>query len=243
MIFAQSLPPLIGVTLDWEAQGSFSTMPYYCLRQHYFDAIINRGGLPIALPHHEEAFKHYSTMLDGLVITGGDFAFPDNWYKNKKQTSPFNPSPRLHSDMKYLEFALKHNIPVLGICAGMQILGCTHDCLLTSAIQSTIDHHKGADRTIYAHDITIKKDTLLHKIIQSETMEVNSAHCEAIITPSKKVIVSATASDGTIEAIELPNYNFVLGVQWHPEIFLDLKNTHSMIFDAFIKKCRTKRQS
>lgn len=227
------IPPRIGISLDWAPQGDFSSEPYYALRQQYIDAIYAAGGLPVPLPYLESAVEDYLDMVDGVVIPGGDFGFPKAWYANPGDQSPFEASPRLTFDMALITHTLERELPLLTICAGMQILACMHGCKLTSHIDSTIDHH-GIHRKDHAHSVHITPDTLLHQIIQAPSISTNSSHREAVITPSPDIIVNAVADDGTIEGIELPYYPFAVGVQWHPEFFIASGNPHRMLFNALI---------
>lgn len=227
--------PRIGITLDLEQQGNFSTEAYYCLRTQYFDAIYAAGGLPMGIPYLHSAINQYLDNVDALVIPGGDFAFPNSWYAKAGEQSPFAPSKRLEFDIAIIKEALKRKMPLLTICAGMQILACMHGCKLTSSIESTTDHH-GKPRSENAHSVTITPHTQLAKILDKTSIETNSSHREAIIIPSPDVIINATASDGTIEGIELKDYHFAIGVQWHPEFFVASANPHRMLFEALIKQ-------
>ncbi len=228
--------PLIGLSLDLEEQGSFSTDPYYCLRQNYFDAIYEAGGIPIAIPFIYDAIPQYFSMIRGLVIPGGDFAFPDEWYLSNHQKSPYPISKRLNFDIEIITKALSEKLPLLTICAGMQIMGCINGCQMNGKIESQINH-RVKNRHDPVHDISIKSNTLLHSILGKNNISVNSVHCEEIIRTSNKVIVSATANDDVIEAIEVKNHPFALGLQWHPEFFIK-DNNHMAIFKALIDKAK-----
>jgi putative glutamine amidotransferase len=127
--------PIIGLTLDHQKEGSFSKRPYFALRENYFTAIINAGGLPIAIPHREELIDEYLGKINGLVIPGGDFGLDPNWYIEGEKPA-FAASARLQFDIQIITKALAKNIPLLGICAGMQILAGMHGCKLSSVIQS-----------------------------------------------------------------------------------------------------------
>jgi len=227
------IPPRIGISLDWMPEGDFSSEPYYCLRQQYVNAVYAAGGIPVLLPSLESAVDDYLHMLDGIVIPGGDFAFPKEWYADPADQSPFEPSPRLTFDITLIHQALERELPLLAICAGMQILACLHGCRLTSTLQSTIDHHN-TDRRHLVHSVNITPHTLLHDILGRDTLSSNSAHREAVIISSSDVLVNALAEDGTIEGIELPYHPFALGVQWHPEFFIASENPHRMLFNAFV---------
>ncbi len=240
--------PIIGITLDWEVKGTFSDAPYYALRENYFTAIYNAGGIPIAIPYIKEEISTYLNIIDGLVIPGGDFAFPKEWYLDKKEQSPYNSTPRLEFDIEIIKAALELNKPLLTICAGMQILACLHGAKLTSQIKTNIEH-RSKKRNEFIHDINIVPATLLAEIIKTNKAKVNSVHIEGLTTlnpadlHTSKIIVNAAALDGTTEAISIKNQAFALGVQWHPEFFSHNEKAkeepiHEAIFMALIKNAK-----
>ena len=226
--------PIIGITLDHQKEGSFSKRPYFALRENYFTAIINAGGLPVALPHNADLIDKYLSKINGLVIPGGDFGLDPNWYIDGEKPA-FAASKRLEFDVKIITCALAKNIPLLGICAGMQILAGMHGCKLSSKIQS---HSKTGRNHLnevlaenYAHDIIVQSGTTLHSIVGSK-MPVNSRHTEGVVSLSDQVVLSGTSDDGIIEAIEIKGKKFALGVQWHPEFFTG--DANAKVFAALI---------
>ena len=229
--------PIIGITLDWQEEGTFSPRPHYALREHYFNAVQHAGGLPLAIPHHAGNIEEYLEVIDGLLVPGGEFASPEEWYVSSNDPMVYESSPRMEFDKAILEQALAQDIAVLGICAGMQFLGCIHGCKMTknvhSFVETTINHWDAMPCEEIAHAINIEQNTLLSKIIRMKTAEINSHHQEALVEIAEGVVVNAIAPDGVIEGIELPAYHFALGVQWHPEY--EIANCDKEIFNAFIK--------
>lgn len=217
--------PIIGITLDWQEKGTFSTRPHYALREQYFSVIEKAGGTPIALPYEKNLVDNYLDIIDGLLIPGGFFATPSSWYIDNNLSSPYDTSPRLSFDLELVEKALDRNMPILGICAGMQIIGGLLGCKMTPDIhnytKTQIDHINGAIAEEYCHDVIVNNQSLLYDLIGKHRFAVNSAHREAIIKESELVEVSAISEDGVIEAIEVIGKRFALGVQWHPEFFSD----------------------
>lgn len=234
--------PLIGITLDWQKQGTFSRRPHYALREHFFHAVHVAGGLPVGIPYNISAIEDYVSNLDGLLTPGGNFASPKSWYVHPDETSPYEPSPRLEFDTNLIHAMLDADKPVLGICAGMQLMagifGCkmTHD--LHSYYNTTIDYLNQKPAEEYAYDISIEPGTLLSRITNLKTMPVNTAHQEAVVEVTNDVVVNAHSPEGVVEGIELPKYRFALGAQWHPEFFTDLGNPHRKIFEAFVTACK-----
>lgn len=228
--------PVIGITLDWQKDGSFSRHPHYALREHWFNAIYRAGGIPIAIPHITGAIDEYLERIQGLLVPGGEFAAPPEWYVASSEPMAYQPSPRTQFDRVVLEKALAKDMPVLGVCAGMQFLGCVHGCKMTRNVQTyfntTINHWDEHPTSRLAHGVNITPDTLLARIVKSPQYEVNTHHREGLVEFPDNVIVNAVAPDGVIEGIELPAYRFALGVQWHPEY--ELTEEDKAIIAAFV---------
>ncbi len=233
--------PVIGITLDWEKEGSFSGRPHYALRTHYFDAIANAGGVPIALPYCKDVHQDYIAMIDGLIVPGGEIAKPLGWYEKGTTKLPYKESPRLESDIAFIQAALDNNIPYLGICEGMQVLAGMLGCTLTTDIQkfhnSPFSHHQQPHAESRVHAVTAKENTKLAKIIGTGSFATNSVHREGVIRVSNKVAINAVAEDGVIEGIEVKNHPFAIGLEWHPEYLHQDNGPDFAIFKAFIGAC------
>ncbi len=232
------MKPLIGITLDFVHKSSFSPRPHYAIRESYFKAVEAAGGTPIAIPFIKDSIDDYLSLINGLIVPGGDFGLNTSWYVNNEKPG-FEATPRLEFDVEILTKALNKNIPLLGICAGMQILGGMLGCKLTSNINKFIGtrlcHSGGVTAEEYAHDVYIEKGTLLNKITGRENMPVNSRHQEGIVEISDKVVLAAKSDDGVIEAIEVKNKAFALGIQWHPEFFIKNGEPNFELFKALVK--------
>lgn len=228
------MKPIIGITLDYVQEGSFSKRPHFALRENYFTAIINAGGLPIAIPHEINLIDEYLSKINALVIPGGDFGLDPEWYIESEKPA-FPASKRLQYDVEIIKKALSNNIPLLGICAGMQILAGMHGCKLSSVIQNHSSKNRNHLNEIpaeeYAHDMITEAGTILNKIGGAK-FRVNSRHTEGVVKISDKVLLSGTSDDGIIEAIEIKGAKFALGVQWHPEFFEN--DANSGIFKALV---------
>ncbi len=214
--------PIIGLLLDYEHEGSFSKRPHYAIRTAYFDAIWKAGGLPMGLPYIEDAREDYLNAIDGLIVPGGFYPFPPEIYGRPADGSPVH--PRFQFEQTLMTKALDQDLPTLGICAGLQVMAVARGATIWDDIASELDccvdhlNEKPAEET--AHTITIVPGTKLHDIAQTSEIAVNTAHNEALRDIPVGITVSARAPDGIVEAIELPDRRFALGVQWHPEFFL-----------------------
>ncbi len=231
--------PIIGITLDSEDPGGYSNMPWYALRQNYADVITASGGIPVPLPHEPEIASSYCNLLDGLVVTGGAFDVdPSMFGATSRHETVITKDRRTTFEKNITEEMLKADKPVLGICGGQQllhvILGGTLIQHIPDEVTDPLAHEQPNPRTEAGHDVAVKPGTLLHRIVGTTTLPVNSAHHQAAKDISDNIIVNATASDGVIEGIEDNRYRFCLGVQWHPEYLIS--DGDKKIFNAFIEE-------
>lgn len=232
--------PLIGVVLDNEVSGDYSIYPYYILRRHYFDALEKAGAIPVGIHHSEACIEDYVQMLDGLVMPGGDYDIPPLMYGDVVVHETVVTKPeRLQFDWDLTQKFLDSDKPILGICAGEQllsvILGGTLIQDIKSWSHSALEHYQ-EDRISPAHEIYIEEGTILKKILDSNVLRVNSHHHQAVDKITDKFIVSARSSDGIVEAIEVKGKKFCLGVQWHPEFLTTEEDVR--IFKAFVEACQ-----
>lgn len=141
-------------------------------------------------------------------------------------------------ERKIYDYVLKHDIPYLGICAGMQIMAYHNSAnVQNEKNDSHIIHHSN---DTYAHNILIRKNTKLYEILKKDEIAVNSRHNYHIKDTNMKI--SALAEDGIIEAIEAPNSSFNLGVQWHPELLPNDDENSNLLFDRFIEEAKRYRK-
>lgn len=236
--------PIIGIPLG-NKESTFSRHPHYAMEKNYFDVITELGGIPLPLPYNEDNFDAYLSMVDGILIPGGSFASPKNWYEeNAIELTPAGDWSSFYE--KLTKAAIERKIPTLGICAGMQFIACVNGGKMTvnamENLPTKIDHLNGSDKEFICHKALINEGTLLHKITGTLEIDVNSAHKEAVTSVTGDVNICAQAEDGCIEAVEVVNHPFALGVQWHPEFFCDdAENPHYKIMKALIDAAKRYR--
>ena len=237
--------PVIGLLLDWQENGSFSKRPHYAVRQDYFDAVSACGGLPMGLPYDRENMKDHIDRIDGLLCPGGNYASPPEWYLDGMETT-YDPSPRAEYEIELIRKVLDAGKPVLAICGGMQVMSAAFGAKMVPDLHSyfdtDIDHKNGTSSDGFAYRVDIEPGSRLAKITGETSMRVNSAHKEAVVETGDQITTVAVAEDGVIQGIEVPEYDFAVGVQWHPEMFVkDDKGEpgHRKLFEALIAKARS----
>ncbi len=207
--------PVVGITTNYE--GIDAT-----LRSAYYRQIVEAGGTPMLIPPVNDNDVIMSTLdhIDALLLTGGA-DFNPLWHGDE-------PIPGLHHinrerdlpELMLTRYAYYRQIPILGICRGMQTLAIALDGHIQQDLPNAevrMKHSQDADREEPTHTIFVQKDTLLKKIYNRDRMFVNSFHHQAVDEAGDKLRVSATAADKVVEAVESNEHKPILGVQWHPE--------------------------
>ena len=233
--------PLIGITVDSEEPGGYSKKPWFALRQNYCSAVAKAGGVVVMLPHDIDAVDRYAALLDGLVVSGGNFDVdPALFGATERHSTVKTKDERTAFEASVTRAMLALDKPVLGICGGQQLL---HVLLggglvqhIPDEVPAALAHEQPNSRDEPGHTVAVAAGTLLHKIVGKAELPVNSAHHQAAGRVADGIVVNATAPDGVIEGIEAPAYSFCLGVQWHPEY--DISPADAKIFDAFIAASR-----
>ena len=232
--------PLIALTLDYETTKGYSKYPWYAIRENYFTSIEESGGIGVGIPHNMKDIISLLYKIDGLVITGGNFDIDPNKFGETSvhQTVKLKEN-RTNFELLAAEIMLNQNKPVLGICGGEQLINVLYKGSLIQhipdEIKNPIEHEQKNPRHEPGHSVRIKDNTKLHSIISTNDIMVNSAHHQAIKTPGNGLIVNALSEDGIIEGIEDPTKNFCIGVQWHPEFFI--QGADIKLLKAFINAC------
>jgi putative glutamine amidotransferase len=231
--------PRIAVIMD---ENTLAGGDRYEMSKHYFEAIARAGGIPYGIPYLGGIAEQVIADFDGFLSVGGRIKFPTDWYVDGDQ-STFPASERLAVECALMQGFLAIDKPVLGICNGMQMLGCLNGCRMVSDISSHNPAGLSHDNGALAHDVLVEPDSRIASILGSTCFSVNTFHREALVEISSAVTVAARACDGVIEAIDVPAYAFAVGLQWHPERMYarqpgdpdEVPHPGLRIFDAFIE--------
>ncbi|WP_315321282.1 membrane dipeptidase [Segatella oulorum] len=188
------------------------------LRRVYCDQIVRAGGVPMVLPPMDDAEVLINMLegIDGLVLTGGADYNP-LWYgeQPEKELHTIN-STRDLPELLLTRLAFNRQIPILGICRGVQTMAIALGGNLVQDLKTPLKHSQDAPRSEATHSVTITEGSTLYGLYGQETF-VNSFHHQAVKDCGSHLHVVATAPDGVIEAVESTEQKALMGVQWHPE--------------------------
>ena len=241
--------PIIGVTPDYNA-GDRKDMggkePTYFLRARYMRAIEDAGGIPVVLPllSNRAAWRQVVAHVHGLLVTGsGSDLAPELYGERQRHKFAHMSRERATMELGIAKAAYRADVPMLGICGGMQsinvALGGTLYQDIAAQLKTPIDHLPAYSATKTTHAIRIAPDSLLRRIAGKARVDVNSSHHQSVKKVAPKLLQTAVSPDGVIEAIEAPNRAFLLGVQWHPEFLYDRDPIQRRLFSALIRAART----
>lgn len=176
---------------------------------------------------------------DGLLIPGGDDIDPKLYGQSLTEKCGKQNPLRDQIDPVLLKMFLEAGKPILGVCRGMQMMNVFCGGTLHQDIKEIqkIDHSAFWRLSKTCHSVSVAENSLLHRIVGTEQLPVNTLHHQAADTVGSGLLVSAVSPDGFPEAIELQSHRFFLGVQWHPE-HLQHNDMHKKIIAAFVNACK-----
>ena len=239
------MKPLIGVTPDFNAGDRKEwggREPTYFLRARYVRAIEDLGAIPVVLPLVADfhARRRLLAQIDGLLLTGsGPDLAPELYGERQRYKFHVMSQRRATFELEMAQLARTADLPVLGICGGMQAMNVAFGGSLYqdigSQLSNSLQHRQPIPATKLSHAVTIASGSLLRRIVKTVTMRVNSSHHQSVKDVAPSLVASAVAPDGIVEAIESPAQRFFLGIQWHPEFLFERHRLHRLLFEAFLR--------
>ncbi|HEX2362074.1 MAG TPA: gamma-glutamyl-gamma-aminobutyrate hydrolase family protein [Jiangellaceae bacterium] len=236
--------PVIGISCDvelarwgrWERRAAL-------IPAVYVEAVARAGGRPALLPPIPFGARETVAALDGLLLSGGADIEAKRYGRSDHPTTWFTRPERDASELALLAEAERRDLPVLGICRGVEMMSVARGAPLEQHLpdrdgaggEPTV--HEGAPGQYVQHDVIPCAGSRLASIIGA-ARSVSSYHHQAPVRPGRGLVAGAYAPDGTLEAIEDPDRDFYLGVLWHPEFDGQLE-----LFDALVAAARSYRKA
>jgi putative glutamine amidotransferase len=242
--------PLIGITCSrlvggaWGLYSPGHFMDYTF--SDYSEAVRACGGAAVILPaaQDRETLEAILGKLDGLVLSGGPDLAPET-YGETPLESLGELDPGLdRMELPAARMAFERDLPLLGICRGIQTLNVSQGGTLYQDIlrqvEGAINHNPSVDKAVLTQTVLVEKGTRLFRALGRQEIRTNGKHHQAVKDLAPGFLVSARTADGVIEAIEHPEKRFVLGVQWHPEGTWKTDRYSKKLFQALVDAARSR---
>ena len=219
--------PVIGITGNYNQETC-------TLAEGYYQSVLKAGGIPFIIPpfYETDRLGELLDRLDGIIFSGGGDINPlllgEEPVKELHSITP----ERDRQELLLARLAYDRQIPMLGICKGIQVInaalgGTNYQDIHTQMEGIRIKHSQDQDRRYPSHQVSLTKGSLLEKFF-GEELAVNSFHHQACKEAAPGMKVTAMSTDGVIEAIESTEFKSIMGVQWHPETYI-LRNSTEML--------------
>lgn len=233
--------PVIGLCSSYEKDENNDRI---FLNHAYLEAIRHFGGMPLVIPAEagEEEQAFLLAQCDGLVLTGGDDIDP-TLYGETILNDTVNTAPvRDAGEPRLIRLAQELDLPILGICRGIQILNvCFGGSLyqdIPAQLSTPIKHSMEKPYHRTCHDCLVTPGSPLAVWTGRETIGINSHHHQSVKDVAPGFQVMGRCADGVVEAIYKPDAKFLCAVQWHPEKIWHIEETSAKVFEAFIAACK-----
>lgn len=238
--------PLIAITCSRVTGGAWGL---YSLG-HFMDytyaeyslALLDAGAAPLIIPasQDESSLERILSSVQGLLLSGGPDIHPR--YYGEEPTAGLGDVDEALDRMELLaaRIAIEKDMPVLGICRGIQVLnvalGGTLYQDISSQVPESICHTPKIDKAVPTHTVRIAGGSLLRRIMGRSEIWVNGKHHQAVRDPAPGLVITARAKDGVVEALEHQKRRFIMGVQWHPEGTWRKDLFSKKLFKAFVRE-------
>jgi putative glutamine amidotransferase len=249
-------PPVIGVATETFEPTAGQLNPAWIMEQRYIRVLADLGALPWIIPlldGQEETLKSIYARLDGVFLTGGVDVDPACYREPRHPLCGKTDPPRDGVEAQLIRWAIRDRKPLLGVCRGLQMLNVVAGGSLFqdvgAQVPGVIQHdsnvpNDGNASNGLVHQVRVKPASRLRAILGADEIGVNSTHHQAIKELAPGLVPCAWAPDGLIEAIEGEDERgqFLLAVQWHPEVLADTMAPMRQLFQSFLEAASSDRQ-
>lgn len=238
--------PKIGITPDEELRDRKGvSYPWFALGAAYARAVVAAGGYPIYLPRTDLPPEEVLEPLDGLVISGGHFDVPPELFGEPPHEKLGTTKPdRTRFEAELLKCALELDLPLLGICGGMQLINVLYGGTLFQDLSErpeSIQHEQPGPTWLPSHLVLPVSGSLLARLAGLPPLPCNSTHHQAVKALGSGLQPAGFSEDGVLEAFWDPGHTFVLGVQWHPEAIYQADPRHLTLYRGLIEAAEIRR--
>lgn len=243
----RTMRPVVGLTTLIETEGNRT---FNKLNYNYIRAVIMAGGTPVLIPVTgcDESIEDYVKLVDGIIFTGGVDIAPLYYGENPIKELISISAERDENELKLFKKIYGTNIPILGICRGMQLINVALNGTLYQDINAQLPNSLGhyqrdSKPDVLYHSVKIGENSILFKIFENYEISVNSYHHQSVKDLGEGMKAAAYSQDGIIEAMEntSPDGQFILGVQWHPEGLVVKQEESLELFSYFVERCAEKK--
>ncbi|WP_145047106.1 gamma-glutamyl-gamma-aminobutyrate hydrolase family protein [Paenibacillus xylanexedens] len=234
--------PIIGVLPLYD-----SDKKSYWMLPDYMYAIESSGGIPMMLPltTNLDIIVRLAHELDGFLFTGGHDLNPELYHEKVEETCGELCHERDRMEALLFQKVAQLDKPAFGICRGLQLFNVMLGGSLIQDIPTglqvpiPVQHKQSPPYTNLVHEVHIANHNLLHDILQTHTIKVNSYHHQGIKVLADQLKAVAVAEDGLVEAVVMPDRTFVMAVQWHPEYSFRVDEHSQKLFSSFVSSCQS----
>lgn len=238
--------PIIGISgsVIIDSSGSFAGYRRSYVNEDYVKSVIKNGGVPYIIPMNNDAevIKEQVDNIDALILSGGHDVTPTLYGQQPHMKIGETSIQRDNFDFALIKAAKEKNIPILGICRGLQIINVYHGGTLYQDLSLNpnvyIKHNQVSDPTLQTHNLNINEGTKFAGYFKEKSIMVNSFHHQIIDKVAPGFVACAISDDGVVEAIESKEYPFILGIQWHCEMLHEVYEDMNIIFKKLIENIK-----
>lgn len=230
--------PVIGITASYSEENQRLS-----LNERYFEAILRAGGLPVMLPQTADETTVCALLdhIDGVLLSGGVDILPSRYGEETLPACGIIHEKRDEFELLLTKHALERNMPIFGICRGIQVLAVALGATLFQDIESQLgipvkQHKQEQPYDDPVHTVRFKEGGLFERITQTTLMPTNSMHHQSIKEAGDRLRIEGITMDGIIEAVCAKDNEAVFGVQFHPEYLAHYSDFAERLFTYFVEK-------